>query len=196
MSSAMSSEAAPLETHGDSFHPQPHANPDTAPKPQPQATPDVPADAPPPKSRLYTRKGDAGWSSLYNEEPLRKWDPIYEAIGGVNELNSAILTTLLAVTQVGPHLRSHRRYGNSAILTTLLYLPYEAIGGMATPLYLLHYYTCRTQYTHYPCYAYYCKVWTSSILPSASHASSYYRRQTTLRRTVSCHHSSSSYRKV
>ena len=23
---------------------------------------------PPPKSRLYTRKGDAGWASLYNEQ--------------------------------------------------------------------------------------------------------------------------------
>lgn len=34
----------------------------------------------PPKSRLYTRKGNAGWGSLYNEQCLLKSDPIYEAI--------------------------------------------------------------------------------------------------------------------
>lgn len=45
---------------------------------------------PPPKSRLYTRKGDAGWASLYNEQSLLKSDPIYEAIGDVDELNSCV----------------------------------------------------------------------------------------------------------
>mmetsp|Transcript_63239 Transcript_63239/g.184788 ORF Transcript_63239/g.184788 Transcript_63239/m.184788 type:complete len:466 (+) Transcript_63239:110-1507(+) len=43
-----------------------------------------------PKSTLYTRKGDSGWSSLYNEEWVLKSIPVYEAIGGVDELNSAI----------------------------------------------------------------------------------------------------------
>jgi len=45
---------------------------------------------PPPKSRLYTRKGDAGWASLYNEQSLLKSDPIYDAIGDVDELNSSV----------------------------------------------------------------------------------------------------------
>jgi cob(I)alamin adenosyltransferase len=45
---------------------------------------------PPPKSRLYTRKGDAGWSSLYNEQCLLKSSPVYEAIGDVDELNSCV----------------------------------------------------------------------------------------------------------
>jgi len=44
----------------------------------------------PPKSRLYTRKGNAGWGSLYNEQCLLKSDPIYEAIGTIDELNSSV----------------------------------------------------------------------------------------------------------
>ena len=44
----------------------------------------------PPKSRLYTRKGDAGWGTLYNEQSILKSDAIYEAIGTVDELNSVI----------------------------------------------------------------------------------------------------------
>ena len=33
---------------------------------------------PAPKSRLHTRKGDAGYGSLYNEYAILKSDPIYE----------------------------------------------------------------------------------------------------------------------
>jgi len=44
----------------------------------------------PPKSRLYTRKGDAGFTNLYNEEWILKSEPVYEAIGDVDELNSAV----------------------------------------------------------------------------------------------------------
>lgn len=44
----------------------------------------------PPKSRLYTRKGDTGWGELYSGQALLKSDPIYDAIGEVDELTSAI----------------------------------------------------------------------------------------------------------
>ena len=43
-----------------------------------------------PKSRLYTRKGDAGWGTLYNELSILKSDAIYDAIGTVDELNSTV----------------------------------------------------------------------------------------------------------
>lgn len=43
-----------------------------------------------PKSTLYTRKGDAGWTNLYNEMWILKSEPVYEAIGDVDELNSAL----------------------------------------------------------------------------------------------------------
>lgn len=43
-----------------------------------------------PKSTLYTRKGDAGYTNLYNESWILKSEPIYEAIGDVDELNSAV----------------------------------------------------------------------------------------------------------
>jgi len=43
-----------------------------------------------PKSTLYTRKGDTGWTNLYNEEWVLKSVPIYDAIGDVDELNSAV----------------------------------------------------------------------------------------------------------
>lgn len=41
-------------------------------------------------SRACTRKGDAGYTNLYNEEWILKSEPVYEAIGDVDELNSAI----------------------------------------------------------------------------------------------------------
>lgn len=43
-----------------------------------------------PKSTLYTRKGDTGWTNLYNEEWVLKSTPVYDAIGDVDELNSAL----------------------------------------------------------------------------------------------------------
>jgi len=43
-----------------------------------------------PKSRVYTRKGDTGWGELYNGQSIPKSDPIYDAIGDVDELNSAV----------------------------------------------------------------------------------------------------------
>lgn len=65
---------------------------DAASAAEPAAAP--PADEgqrdPPSKSRLYTRKGDAGYGSLYNEQSLLKSDPIYEAIGDADELNSNV----------------------------------------------------------------------------------------------------------
>lgn len=43
-----------------------------------------------PKSRLYTRKGDAGFTNLYNEKWILKSEDVYDAIGDVDELNSAV----------------------------------------------------------------------------------------------------------
>lgn len=43
-----------------------------------------------PKSTLYTRKGDAGYTNLFNEQWVRKSHPVYAAIGDVDELNSAL----------------------------------------------------------------------------------------------------------
>jgi len=43
-----------------------------------------------PKSRLYTRKGDSGYTNLYNEKWILNSEPVYDAIGDVDELNSAV----------------------------------------------------------------------------------------------------------
>jgi ATP:cob(I)alamin adenosyltransferase len=43
-----------------------------------------------PKSTLYTRKGDTGWTNLYNEEWVMKSLPVYDAIGDIDELNSVV----------------------------------------------------------------------------------------------------------
>ncbi|CAE8634232.1 unnamed protein product [Polarella glacialis] len=51
---------------------------------------DLPPPNQSPKSRLYTRKGDAGYTNLYNEEWILKSSPVYEAIGDVDELNSTV----------------------------------------------------------------------------------------------------------
>ena len=67
------------------------------------------AEGRPPKSRLYTRKGDAGWGTLYNEVSILKSDPIYEAIGAVDELNSAVglAAQLLTAHQAAGQLTAH-----------------------------------------------------------------------------------------
>jgi len=50
----------------------------------------LPSEGVLPKSRLYTRKGDSGRGTLYNNVSILKSDPIYEAIGTVDELNSTV----------------------------------------------------------------------------------------------------------
>jgi len=56
-----------------------------------------------PKSTLYTRKGDAGWTSLYSEQCVLKSDQVYDAIGAVDELNSAVGLARAALSDCSAH---------------------------------------------------------------------------------------------
>jgi len=42
------------------------------------------------KSKIYTKAGDLGTSSLYTGESLDKNDLLFEALGNIDELNSAL----------------------------------------------------------------------------------------------------------
>jgi len=86
-----------------------------APPAMAQGVQPLPSKGVPPKSRLYTRKGDSGWGTLYNDVSILKSDPIYEAIGTVDELNSSIgLAAQMLTTSPNnrggeqtPHLTAH-----------------------------------------------------------------------------------------
>lgn len=69
----------------------------------------------PPKSRLYTRKGDAGWGSLYNEQSILKSDPIYQAIGTVDELNSVVGLAHQLITPSAPTGEANARGGGAEL---------------------------------------------------------------------------------
>src|SRR4030095_3433785 len=49
-------------------------------------------------NKIYTRTGDAGETGLADGSRIRKDDPLAQAIGDVDEANSAIGGALLAVT--------------------------------------------------------------------------------------------------
>src|ERR1044072_5419999 len=49
-------------------------------------------------NKIYTRTGDAGETGLADGSRIRKDDPLAQAIGDVDETNSAIGVALLAVT--------------------------------------------------------------------------------------------------
>lgn len=50
--------------------------------------------------RLYTRKGDGGWTSLFDGTSVRKDDPRLEACGGLDELNAAVGLVIAGGTDV------------------------------------------------------------------------------------------------
>ena len=89
MTTAAAADAAPAQPLPEQ---QEQPSPPLPPPPPPAATTSSleSGATPPPRSRLYTRKGDSGWGTLYNEQSLLKSDGIYEAIGTVDELNSVV----------------------------------------------------------------------------------------------------------
>lgn len=42
------------------------------------------------KSKIYTKAGDSGFSSLFTGEVLEKSNPFFECLGTVDELNSSL----------------------------------------------------------------------------------------------------------
>ena len=58
-------------------------------------------------TRIYTRTGDAGETSIGDGSRVHKTDPRVEAMGDVDELNSALGT---ALTKREP--RPRRKHGN------------------------------------------------------------------------------------
>lgn len=50
--------------------------------------------------KLYTRKGDGGWTSLFDGTSVRKDDPRLEACGSLDELNAAVGLVIAGGTDV------------------------------------------------------------------------------------------------
>ena len=77
--------------------------------------------------KIYTRSGDRGETSLYTGERLSKSDPLIEAIGTVDECNSAIGMALCFFTFDTPLNETKEQ------LTTIQHALFDLGAALATP---------------------------------------------------------------
>lgn len=84
---------------------------------------------PPPKSRLYTRHGDDGWTRDAQGKSCNKGTPLFDAIGTIDELNSSIgcigdplidaLKIQEALFEIGAELAGGREFADNGRLIAL-----------------------------------------------------------------------------
>ena len=66
------------------------------------------------RSKIYTRKGDKGKSSLYNGQELGKNSEYFKAMGAIDELSSQIGMVSRKITKSPNHQSpNHRIYSQS-----------------------------------------------------------------------------------
>ena len=98
----------------------------------PRAADAGPAVAPPSKSRVYTRTGDKGKSSLFNGERRSKADASFAVLGTVDELNSF-------VGLAAGHCQAHADLYRRLLQVRLLFRHgFEAAEGPALQLWTPH----------------------------------------------------------